>query len=375
MLNEKVYLNSSLPFGASSSCAIFERVSTALQWIITHHTQISWISYFLDDFPLLESSQAKLLEFMSKFHQILNDIGMPIVTNKTLGPTILLEYLGLLLDFHKQLILIPEAKRVKCLKLIESFLQSHAKKNKVMVKTVQKLAGSLNFICQALPVGRPFLASLYRMTRSKTGSKLKIGHHRRISNKTSNDLQMFRSFIVSNANISVQSVPFLCRLEIYSDDIELFADAAGSADKGLGCVFKNKWFYGAWEDTNLFHANLKLNIALLELLAIVTAFDLWASQLQTKTIVLRSDNMATCCFINRKKADIPAVMTLLHHLTLACLKFQIYVKAKHIPGSTNTSADLISRNRIKEFLQQNPSASKTPCQPPQLGLRLGQPKT
>ena len=55
-LNNKYYINSTLPFGASSSCAIFERVSTALQWIIANETQKLWISHFLDDFPLLEQS-------------------------------------------------------------------------------------------------------------------------------------------------------------------------------------------------------------------------------------------------------------------------------------------------------------------------------
>ena len=43
--NGKYYINSSLPFGAASSCQIFEKVACALQWIITDQTgrvHISW---------------------------------------------------------------------------------------------------------------------------------------------------------------------------------------------------------------------------------------------------------------------------------------------------------------------------------------------
>ena len=49
----KFYINSSLPFGAASSCQIFEKVACTLQWIITDQTGRVWISHFLDNFPLL----------------------------------------------------------------------------------------------------------------------------------------------------------------------------------------------------------------------------------------------------------------------------------------------------------------------------------
>ena len=362
--NGAIYINSSLPFGVASSCAIFERVACALQWIVIHHSKRSSMSHFLDDFPLLESSPCCLCQFMTEFEDIMQDIGMPIAANKTLGPTPVLEYLGLLLDFPNQVIKIPLSKRTKCLKLIDSFLSAHAHKRKVTVKTVQKLAGSLNFICQALPAGRPFLVSLYRMIRTRGGAKLKAGHHRRISNETSNDLNMFRSFIQANAHLKIQSVPFLNHLNIDSDDIQLYADAAGAEDKGLGCFFCTEWFFSAWSDTSLFRHNFRPNIALLELLAVVTALDLWAPSLQGKTVTLRSDNMATCCFINRKKTDILAAMSLLRHLTLTCLQFQILVKSRHIEGAKNISADLISRKRFQQFRQLNPQADLTPLQPP-----------
>ena len=161
----KYYINSSLPFGAASSCTIFEKVASALQWIVTNETTRMLILHFLDDFPLLGTSSDDMSLFITQFYRIMEQIGMPVVKEKTLGPTDLLEYLGLILNFVSQCLGIPEKKRVKCLTLVQTVITAHKEKKRLMVKVIQQTAGSLNFICQALPAGRPFLASLYRLTR------------------------------------------------------------------------------------------------------------------------------------------------------------------------------------------------------------------
>ena len=55
-LNGNIYINASLPFGAASSCLIFEKVAGTLQWIVKNKMGCHWISHFLDDFPLLGKS-------------------------------------------------------------------------------------------------------------------------------------------------------------------------------------------------------------------------------------------------------------------------------------------------------------------------------
>ena len=55
----------------------------------------------------------QLQGFMNAFFQIMAEIGMPVVVEKTLGPTQILEYLGLVLNFVQQVVAIPEKKRKK----------------------------------------------------------------------------------------------------------------------------------------------------------------------------------------------------------------------------------------------------------------------
>ena len=188
----KHYINSSLPFGTASSCFIFEKVASALQWIITDQMGIATISHFLDDFPMLRQSEPQLKQFMAQFTGIMSDIGIPIADDKTLGPTQILEYLGLVLNFQAQILTIPQAKHLKCNTLISHMIQAfHTKGRKTTVKKIQKLAGSLNFICQALPAGQPFLCSLYWLTRGPTGCKAKSRHHRKITVETSTTWSCF----------------------------------------------------------------------------------------------------------------------------------------------------------------------------------------
>ena len=157
----KIYINSSLPFGAASSCAIFEKVASALQWIITDQTGRTHISHFLDDFPLLGATSNEVNDFILDFYRIMHQIGIPVAKDKTLGLTQLLEYLGLVLNFLEQRVEIPEKKHIKCLTMVQRLIGVHRQRCKVTVKVIQQTAGCLNFICQALPAGRPFLASLY----------------------------------------------------------------------------------------------------------------------------------------------------------------------------------------------------------------------
>ena len=300
---------------------------------------------------------------MADFYAIMHTIGMPVAIRKTLGPTQVLEYLGLVLNFVSQTGGIPQKKRIKCLWLVNQLIDAHTSGRKVTVKTIQRVAGSLNFIIQALPTGRPFLASLYRLTRTADSGCRKSGHHCRIMQETCDDMRVFAKFLDAKANNEIKTVPFLNKLQIFNDQLEFFADTTGAENLGFGAYFQGQWCQGCWHDTTIF-AHGRPNIALLELYAIVIAVETWAPKIAGKSVVLRTDNTATVSFINRMRGDIPAVMTLLRHLALTCLSFQILVKAVHVKGVNNIDSNLISRLETQKFLDCNPSANRTPVELP-----------
>ena len=362
-LNGKYYINSTLPFGASSSCLIFEKVARILQWIVINETKNSNISHYLDDFPLFADSMESLTIFMNQFYDIMNRIGMPVAKEKTLGPTQLLEYLGLLIDMLNQCVGIPEKKRKKCLEAMQSIIDAKISRVTITVREIQQVAGKLNFICQALPAGKPFLHDLYALTCGTKGKPACQGHHKRISASVCSDM-MFKQFLLETAHLQVKSVPFLIKLGIDNDQIELYSDSAGAADKGFSCRFGVHWAQGFWSHTNLFTDTFSPNIALLELYAITVAFEIWALNLSGKSITLKSDNAAAVAMINCKRSDIPAGMDLIRHLTKTCLHFQIFIQAKFLPSAANKWTDLLSRNRMTEFRQKFLEADLLPTSLP-----------
>ena len=105
------YINASLPFRATSSCKIFEKVATLVEWVIKHHTRRHHVSHYLDDSSLLGRSFNNTLTFIWEFTQILQELSLPLVEKKTIGPCVVLKYLGMLLDFFHQMGGIPKEKR------------------------------------------------------------------------------------------------------------------------------------------------------------------------------------------------------------------------------------------------------------------------
>ena len=362
-LDGKYYLNSSVPFGAASSCQIFERVATVLQWIVTSETGWKWISHYLDDFPMLAKSKAALKIQIQKYYDLMKQIGMPVAEKKTLGPTHLLEYLGLLLNLINHTLQIPEEKRLKNIKRIDKMLDVHRSRKNTTIKKIQKLAGSLNFICAAIPAGKVFIADLYKLTRAPTGEPKPASHHRRIPKSVYEDLLVFRTFLVECAQEKYRSIPFLVKQKRFNEELQLFADASGAKANGFGCVYKNQWAWGTWAHTTIFN-EITPNIALLELFAIVVAVEIWAPQLAGKAIVLRSDNTATVACINSMKSEIPACQRLLKHMSLNCLHYQLFFKAVHVKGVENTLSDLLSRGKLRAFREALPSAEARPCHLP-----------
>ena len=93
------YVITSLPFGAASSCLIFEKFAILPKWIIHNETRRCHMSHCLDDFPLLGTCTADTQAFTGKFMAIMHQIGMPIAEKMIIPMTQCLMYLGLLLDF------------------------------------------------------------------------------------------------------------------------------------------------------------------------------------------------------------------------------------------------------------------------------------
>ena len=76
------FVDKCLPFGASISCAIFQRFSNALCHITKVRTRMTTITNYLDDFHFLAYTKALCNAMISSFLDICNQVGVPIAVEK-----------------------------------------------------------------------------------------------------------------------------------------------------------------------------------------------------------------------------------------------------------------------------------------------------
>ena len=195
---------------------------------------------------MLTKTREGFQEQIQRYIDLMKKIGMPVTEEKTLGPTQFLEYLSLLLNLIDLTLQIPENKRWKNIEKIDLLLEKHRGRKNVTVKEILKVAGSFNFICAAIPVGKVFITDLYKLTRSPDGAKVKQSHHRRIPKSVAEDLKIFRIFLEECSQDRYRSIPFLIKQKVFNEELQLFADSAGARALGFGCVFGNRWAYGSW---------------------------------------------------------------------------------------------------------------------------------
>ena len=358
-LNGHFYINSSMAFGSRSSCKIFEEFAVAMQWCLEQLTNSKDISHYLDDFIMIHKNYQKCFEYMTKMQSMCREMGAPLSAKKTVGPVHVINFLGLLIDLIRQVIQIPNDKITKGLNLINQALDAKNNPNrnqrgKVTVRLLQQITGTLNFFCRAIPSGRPFIGRMYKAIASvaSDGKKVNPNFKVRVTKGIQEDLTMWKNFLIDPSFARHREIPFTTFLGTSENGPLIYADSAGCATKGFGCVFPEKglWAFGSWPRE--FFAQRKPNIMLLELYATVIAVDIWAPLLRNKQIRLRSDNMSTVFELNKKSSRKSERMALLRHLTHTCLSFQIYVTARHQPGKQNILSDILSRGKVQLFKEK-----------------------
>jgi hypothetical protein len=78
------------------------------------------------------------------------------------------------------------------------------------------------------------------------------------------------------------------------------------------------------------------------------------------SILFFTDNEALVHVINKQSCKDKALMFFVRKLVLVCLNHNILFKAKHIPGTYNRLADLLSRFQVQTFKREAP-ASMNSC--------------
>lgn len=159
--NNEFYYDKCLPMGASSSCQIFEQLSSALQWIMLVKYKAGGMSHLIDDFFFIGPAETSdCLRDLTQFNELCKRIGIPIKTEKTVYPTTVITIYGIEIDSNLMQSRLPDEKLTK----LRTQLATCAHKRKIKLKDLQSFIGLLNFACQVIVPGRAFLRRLIDLT-------------------------------------------------------------------------------------------------------------------------------------------------------------------------------------------------------------------
>ncbi|KAM9294469.1 LOW QUALITY PROTEIN: uncharacterized protein PAF06_018649 [Gastrophryne carolinensis] len=267
-----------------------------------------------------------------------DSFGVPVATEKTEGPRTCMSFLGIEIDSQAGVCRLP---LVKVRDLLQE-LQGALLVKKVTLRQLQSVLGKLNFACKVLPMGRVFSR---RLSLATAGVK-EAHHFIRLTGGLKEDLRMWVSFLSSFNGLVYWLDPVRENREV-----GLFTDAAGST--GFGAYFAGRWCAAPWPGRS--SSDIR-NLALLELFPVVVALALWGEDLQNKSVLFHSDNMAVVSAINAQTASSPPVVKLLRQLVLSCLQYNILFRAVHVPGVANGIADALSRFQMDRFRELAPEA-------------------
>ena len=338
-LDGEYYYDRCLPMGCSISCAHFERFSTFLESCCRRIVNTERILHYLDDFFFVGATREECESSMRHFMAMCEAFGIPIATEKTEGPVPTITFLGLEIDAAALRVRVPRTKVV----VLQSMLHKFAAKEKLTLRQLQSLIGSLNFVCKAVAPGRAFLRRLIDLTKGVRNPN----HRIRLTHGARADMQAWSAFL-SEFNGAVM---FSHPMWLTNTQFQFYTDAAGSV--GFGISFQNKWAQGRWP-VEILAKNY--SIAFLELFPIVVGIQLWGTQLANTKVLFWSDNQTVVHVVNALTSKCAHIMKLVRMLVVLCLEHNILFKARYVPGSRNEIADSLSRFQMERFRQLAPGA-------------------
>lgn len=321
------YFDKALPMGFSLSCFYFEAFSSFIEWVVSRQVVGGGILHYLDDFLFVgPRDSVHCVMMMKAFFVVAEIFGIPFAREKTIYPCTCIEFLGITIDSELMEFRLPQEKLFRICGEITRMLSV----KKVTLRELQSLLGMLVFACRVIPVGRIFSRRLYMVTKGMVSPF----SHIRLTRYLKDDLLVWLSFLQSFNGRAVWQT------SLSAEEFGLFTDASGSV--GFGAFWNNHWSAGNWHQSWL-DGGVTRNLVLLELFPVVLAEVVWGQFFRDSRLLINTDNTGVVFAINCLSSKNVMVVKLLRHLVLVCLKLNIWIRARHVPGIHNDVADALSR--------------------------------
>ena len=294
------------------------------------------ISVFVDDVFAFNFDESAADESFQAFQDFLVDLGVIVITSKTVPPTKEGKILGLSVNTDAQTLSLPAKKTTKLLKKIKIALKTPT----FSLNDIQKLGSSLQYASFVIPGFPPYLEAVWHALRCaywRSANQVK-GPNFHSGKRFRNSLKWFQGRLSDSPSPSLFCGPSPL------ETVKIATDASGF---GLGGVSSSGFYFKCtWDDVYQhpdlafgfpdIHSNLK------ELVTAVAFTNFCAVNSPDQKLVnvhVLTDNSTTNFSLRRYRCKNPIANSWLK--TLHCETSS--VSAEHSPGIKNIIADALSR--------------------------------
>ena len=315
------YQYTCLPQGLTSSPRIFTKVmKTVLTYLRSFAIKIA---AWLDDF-LLAACSAEVVQSQADFTiKTFQELGfVPNLAKSQLEPVQRILHVGLVWDSVSFTVSVPEDKILAVQSKCHTALSS-----KISIRFLSSILGSLEFFRWGCPVAALHYRGLQRNVNFFLSRNLPYSFKVYISEDARSDLDWWSS---CGSSLPPRS------LAPFSADITIFSDASNS---GWGAWTPSGSVSGKWSETE---SSLHINI--LELMAVLYAFQSLFRTTYSCAVMVKSDNSTVVAYINKQGGTTcRKLCDLALELWEFCIVRNISLAASHVAGIHNERADKISR--------------------------------
>ena len=345
VFKNKYYFDRCLAQGYSSSCQIFERFSSSLEWILKNKFGVKHCLHVLDDFLFIGHTFEECKNYLTAWETLCSMINVPLAKDKTVGPSQELVFLGIHLSTINMMAKLPDDKLQCYNEKLENLLHVRT----VKLSTMQSVIGCLQFATNVVLPGKAFVR---RLIDTVIGIS-KPFHYVTITPEARADIRMWHLFFKFHNGKTL----FLSTKKENSLTLNMYSDASKMA---CAATFNSDWFViefpSEWQ---------KKNIAFLEFYPIVVAIQIFGIKMANRYVNFHCDNKAIVQVINKQSCKDGEIMKLTRQMVLTAMQYNIKFSASHVPGKFNNLADALSRLQVSPQLLRAHGMREQPVQVPQ----------
>jgi len=324
-----------LPFGLNIAPELCELMLSVVSWQL-QQLGVVHVRY-CDDLLIIGETAAACSQMTDTAIATLDLFGFAVSHSKTIRCAQIIEFLGVEFNSTNGTLACPPHRLAELVQLLQSAVHNGTRH---VVRFILSLVGKLSFAAHVLPGARPFFRSLIDATRG-----LHPRAHIFLSRTARDDLTYWLQHL--SAWNGRQRWRSSARPIVVATDASL----SGWGGLVLYCppsttlpshLAVGSGTAGRWCHSHPIESSSDIGWA--ELHAVLYMVAAIGAAAPNSSITLLVDNQSDVAIINRQSTRSPALLSLLRAIYSVATEHNLRLIARHIPGTSNATADALSRN-------------------------------